>query len=150
MSKSGSLSTLVKVIGVLVAVLTFLSGLVYSQSPSPPRMSEKSLRKIAKATTKPLFPEDAIRQRQTGVAVAKMTIDESGSVFKVEVLEAPNETIGASLTKALLEWRFEPNEINGRPTKLTGKVTYYFVFQNGKPVVLSPDEAPYLGRQSKR
>jgi TonB family protein len=136
-------------IAIFVFMLTFLSPALLSQSSSLPKMSESGLRSMAKSIVKPEFPPEAIHLRQTGVAVAKMTVDENGKVAKVEILEAPSKSIGTSVLTALLGWHFDPSAMNGQPTGFTGKVTYYFVFQKGLPVVLSPAEAAYLGPQGR-
>ncbi|HEY6249998.1 MAG TPA: TonB family protein [Candidatus Angelobacter sp.] len=119
---------------------------VHSQTTSLPRFSGHDLRKITEATVPPLYPDDAVKARQTGVAVALVTVTAKGDVSKVDVLEAPSSSIGTSLSDALSQWRFKTATSSGRPTGYTGKVTYYFVFQHGKAVVLNPDEAPYIGR----
>ena len=119
---------------------------VHSQTTSSARFSGRSLRTITETTVVPLYPQDAITAHRTGVAVALVTVTEKGVVSKVEVLEAPSPSIGASLSDALSQWRFKTATIDGHQTGYTGKVTYYFVFQNGKPAVLSPDQAPYIGR----
>ena len=134
-------------IAMLLFMAAFLAPAPNSQPKSLPRMSESGLRNMAKSITKPEFPPEAIQLRQTGVAVAKMTIDENGKVAKVEILEAPSQSIATSVLTALSEWHFDPATMNGQPTGFTGKVTHYFVFQKGLPVVLSPAEAPYLGPQ---
>jgi outer membrane biosynthesis protein TonB len=130
----------------LFAMTIVFSVPVHSQTTSLPRFSERSLRKITDTTVVPLYPQDAITARHIGIAVALVTVTEKGVVSKVEVLEAPSPSIGGSLSDALSQWRFKTAIIDGHPTGYTGKVTYYFVFQNGKPVVLSPDQAPYIGR----
>ena len=118
---------------------------VHSQTTKLSRFSGRNLRTITETTVVPLYPQDAIKARQTGVAVALVTVTEKGVVSKVEVLEAPSTSIGGSLSDALSQWRFKTATIDGHQTGYTGKVTYYFVFQDGKPVVLSPDQAPYIG-----
>ena len=130
----------------LLAMTIIFSVPVHSQTTSSARFSGRSLRTITETTVAPLYPQDAITARRTGVAVALVTVTEKGVVSKVEVLEAPTPSIGASLSDALSQWRFKTATIDGHATGYTGKVTYYFVFQNGKPAVLDPNQAPYIGR----
>lgn len=132
-------------VGVLLAMTIIVSAPGYSQTAKLPRFSGRSLRTITETTVVPLYPQDAIKARQTGVAVALVTVTEKGVVSKVEVLEAPSPSIGGSLSDALSQWRFKTATVDGHVTGYTGKVTYYFLFQNGKPAVLSPDQAPYIG-----
>ncbi|HLJ27848.1 MAG TPA: energy transducer TonB [Candidatus Angelobacter sp.] len=130
----------------LFAMTIIFSVPVRSQTTSLPRFSGRNLRTITETIVVPLYPKDAITNRLTGVAVALVTVTEKGVVSRVEVLEAPSLSIGTSLSDALSQWRFKTAANDGHPTGYTGKVTYYFVFQTGTPAVLSPNEAPYIGR----
>ena len=122
----------------------------HSQTASLPRFSGHDLRKITETTVRPEFPQEAIKAGKTGVAVAMVTVNETGIVTGVEVLEAPAPSIAQAVSQALSQWRFKTATSNGRTTGYTGKVTYYFVFQQGKAVVLDPDQTPYLGRWQPR
>jgi TonB family protein len=125
-------------------IFVALGSIAYAQN-SLPRMSERNLRRVATFIVAPQFPEEDIRMHKIGVVVAEIKVDEKGKLSKITILEAPSDTIAVSLSKALSQWRFAAGTVNGQPSGAVGKVTYYFVFQQGKPVVLSPEEAPYLG-----
>jgi TonB family protein len=137
---------------IVIAWLALLPALapstgLHSQGVRTRKISESGLRRLANRVVLPEFPRDAIRARKTGVAVAVLDIDERGAVIKIETLEAPSPSIGAALSRALLQWSFTPPVSEGVPMKMHGKLTFYFLFQHGKPVVLSPDEAPFVGCQ---
>lgn len=52
------------------------------------------------------------------------------------------------MTQALRQWRFTPSILKRSKEAVgwQGKVTYYFVIENGKGVVYAPKDAPYVGR----
>ena len=122
---------------------------LHSQDVRTRRISELRLRKLARKVVLPEFPPDAIRARKAGVAVAVLDIDEHGTVVRVETLEAPSPSIGTALSQALSHWSFTPPVLEGVPMKMHGKLTFYFLFQGGKAVVLSPEEAPFVGCQGE-
>lgn len=57
----------------------------------------------------PEFPAEAARQSvSSGTVRAKMTIDGTGKVTAVEIIEAqPRRVFDKAVTNALLDWRFE-------------------------------------------
>jgi TonB family protein len=106
---------------------------------------EFALRDHAIRSDPPSFPEDAIRARKTGVAVAVLEIDKAGHVSQVSVLEAPSPSIEESLVHTLMQWRFRPFLIGGvTPTRVRSKLTFYFVIQGAKAGVFGPKDAPYI------
>ena len=128
----------------LAGILVVLLAVIDAQQITP-RLSERNLRRDATAISVPRYPDEDVKAHKAGVAVAEIAVDEKGKVKAVRMLEAPSNTIAAAMSQALLEWKFAGGAINGNPSGIVGKVTYYFVFQHGKPVVLSPEDAPYLG-----
>lgn len=116
-------------------------------SPGSATAPEGFLRQRAVRQEVPVYPEDAIRERKTGVAVAEIEIEPAGNVSRVTVLEAPSPSIEASVAGALRLWQFQPTSSQGgQVLKLRGKLTFYFVIQGGKGEVFSPGKAPYVGR----
>lgn len=129
----------------LTVLLMGSASVAHSQAPPLPKLSELDFRSAASVTATPVFPEDAYKAHKTGVAVALVSTDPQGTVIKVEVLESPSPSIAHALTDALEKWRFVHGTMEGRPTGILGKITYYFLIQEGRPVVLSPENAPFVG-----
>jgi len=134
----------------LLFPLTMLISLdLGSQSPNLPVSGwtiERFLRMKATKVIRPDYPEDAIRAHKTGVAVAQIWLNQGGGVSKVEVLEAPCESIANSLRRAVTQWRFEAfTDNNGQPIVVSGKLTFYFQITNGKGTVLDPADTGYVG-----
>jgi len=94
----------------------------------------------------PSYPDGAIKKGESGLVVALVSVREDGVVLNVKILEAPSESIKASVLTALGAWRFNHGTINGKATGITGKISFYFVLKKGVGIVFNPDDAPYVGR----
>ena len=119
-----------------VFVVAPVIGVQYKVATVP----EKTLRKFAKTVVMPVYPDASQRDGAQGVAVAKLDINEEGTVNKVEVLEAPDDAIANALVTALKMWTFQRpiEDSTGKPIRLAGKLTFYFVIENGRGVVRNP------------
>lgn len=99
---------------------------------------ETYLRKRATKTILPGFPEQAKKRGAKGVVVAQVNVNEQGEVAQVTVLEAPDPLIKEAVVKALERWRFDPPTIGGKPVRIRGKLTFYYVIERGKGRVDNP------------
>jgi len=106
------------------------------------------LRSMAVKTVRPIYPEDALREHKSGVAVAEISISLKGTVTNVEILEAPSPSIGHAVERALQQWQFPPTDgKNGEiAVTLSGKMVFYFEMQGVRASVLLPSEVAYVGR----
>lgn len=86
----------------------------------------------------PIYPPEAIKSRKEGVAVARVEVNEDGSVAKVEILEAPHPAISTEVSKAVNKWTFKQNYVDGEAVRTLGKLTFYFVLNKGGPRVENP------------
>ncbi len=84
----------------------FLLFLLIALIPHNSNAEAKVIKKVP-----PEFPEEALRKKVTeGVVKAKLTIDGTGNVTNVEVVEAtpPKAKIfSQAATDALMKWKFE-------------------------------------------
>lgn len=98
-----------------------------------------------------MYPERSIRQGKSGVVVAEVHSSPQGTVTAVDILEAPDLAIGASVRRALAQWEFRVGDPlkNGGPVELSAKLVFYFEIQHGKGSVLYPSEAGYVGHWLK-
>jgi TonB family protein len=107
---------------------------------------------MAVKSVRPIYPEDALRHGKSGVVVADVHSSFEGTVTAVDILETPDPAIGASVRRALAQWRFkfaDPTKDESR-VDLSAKLVFYFEIQHGKGVVLYPSETGYVGHWSKR
>jgi protein TonB len=109
-----------------------------SQTLKSVTVHETYLRKRATKTVTPGFPEQAKKRGAKGVVVAQLNVNERGEVARVEVLEAPDPLIKEAVIKAIEQWRFNPPTISGKPVRIRGKLTFYYVIERGKGRVDNP------------
>lgn len=112
----------------LVAALTcLLAAAPALAQPGTIRVHENHLRTKALSSILPKFPAKARKAKASGVAVGRITIDESGRVVAVEILESPHPAIEEEVKRALFQWRFTPFTVKGIARRTIGKLTFYFV-----------------------
>jgi TonB family protein len=101
---------------------------------------EKTLRQFARIVVTPEYPDDSRRNGSQGVVVAQLNIDEQGVVSKVEILEAPDDSIANAVSKPTKMWMFQPaiDDSTGKAIKLSGKLTFYFVIDSSGAYVRDP------------
>lgn len=106
------------------------------------RASEGTLRKVATRIVMPSYPQESIKRRAKGVAVAQIETNQEGDVSKVEILEAPDSMISTSVTEAVRQWKFRSSKIKDGPSvSVKGKLTFYFVIDDrGKARVENPKQ----------
>jgi TonB family protein len=88
----------------------------------------------------PTYPPESVKRRSTGVGVALLAVGANGRVVSVSVLEAPDREIAGSMRAALTRWAFQPLPSGATSTR-HGRVILYFALENGKGVVLTPQQA---------
>lgn len=93
---------------------------------------ENSMRRRAKNTFMPAYPEDALRRGVEGMAAALVTFDVNGEVIKVEVLASPDPSITESLVTTLKQWTFEPWRGTGGPRASQGTLRFNFSIAGGE------------------
>jgi TonB family protein len=112
------------------------------ENERPIQVDEDGMRKSASKTVMPLYPEDALKKREKGVAVIEVQFDAKGDVVNTAVLEAPSRTIGDAVVAAVKQWKFVPSKKeDGTPVSIRGKLTFYFeIDKDGKGVVKNPKQ----------
>lgn len=107
------------------------------------RVGEDGIRQSASKTVMPVYPEDALKKREQGVAVIELQFDEKGDVVETTVLEAPSKSIGDAVVIAAKQWKFVPTKRkrDGTPVSIRGKLTFYFeIDKDGKGLVQNPKQ----------
>jgi len=75
----------------------------------------------------PKYPEEAKREGISGTVVVQITVDESGKVIKAEPL-CGHPLLAKAAADAALAARFTPTLLSDRPVKVSGVITYNFVY----------------------
>ena len=100
---------------------------------------EGALRVHAVKKVLPVFPSEAQKENAAGVAVAQVRIDDRGVLTSVGILQAPHASIAQATLAAVKQWEFNfyPTA-EGTPECFNGKLTFYFVIENGRGYVRNP------------
>jgi TonB family protein len=124
----------------LLALVPFL--FLSAVGPAPcteGSLSEVALRRSAIRKVMPIFPAEAIKANTQGVTVAEIRLDEKGELSSVQILQAPHESIARATADAVKQWAFYFDLSKEKePICLRGKLTFYFVIENGTPYVRDP------------
>jgi len=110
----------------------------YSQNIEYARVPEKMLRQWAIKAVMPNFPIQAKEHRIEGVAVVGIEINTSGNIEKVEVLQAPDQSISEVVMSAVKQWQFKIPPVDNRSVRVKSKLTFYFVIDGASARVENP------------
>lgn len=74
----------------------------------------------------PSYPELAREEKIEGRVVARATIDKSGAVEELEIVESLGEAFDQAVLETLPQWVFEPATLDGEPVKVHYHLTINF------------------------
>jgi len=94
-------------------------------TPGEARDTDFSKIKVALQPPAPAYPAEAKAQRIQGTVVVELTVDEQGVPVGVKALSGPEELRATAMGYAE-QWRFQPHQVNGKPTKARFKLTMPF------------------------
>lgn len=77
---------------------------------------------------KPIYPEAAKRARAQGVVNVEVVVDVSGRVISARAVSGPTLLHEAAVAAAR-QARFTPTLLSGQPVKVSGVITYNFVYE---------------------
>lgn len=82
-------------------------------------------------TVDPVYPELARRSRKEGYVVLEAIIDKQGNVKDVTVLRPDALGLTEAAEAAVLQWKYTPSSLNGRPVEVVLTVTVRFQLTGG-------------------
>ncbi|MCP3979606.1 MAG: energy transducer TonB [bacterium] len=87
-----------------------------------------TLPRMISVRVQPTYPRMAILAGRDGVVILRAVITEDGEVAEVEVLRSPQPDLGFAdaAREAVLRWRYEPGQIDGRPVAVALTVVVDF------------------------
>lgn len=101
---------------------------------------EGVLRRLAKRSVLPDYPEASKKRGTAGRAVAQLDVDKEGRITSAFVLEAPDEEVKQAVLDAVRRWEFN-SAFTGderKPVRIRGKLTFYFVIDGQGARVQNP------------
>jgi TonB family protein len=96
-----------------------------NQASSAPLPDSTKLEPVK--TQKPPYPDEAREQKLQGQVVVKVLVSETGDVESVEVVSG-DPILAKSAVEAVKKWTFKPLIKNGKPAKVSSKLTFDFAF----------------------
>lgn len=108
-----------------------------------------TIRKSAVNAVLPEYPQTTLASRKQGLVVVEVTINPSGHVQSLNVLQTFDEGASKSVISAVNQWQFVPTPKDGRldNAQRIGKLLFQFTMNNGKPIVIDlAEEAIISGR----
>jgi len=82
---------------------------------------------------KPIYPESAKADGRQGVAIIEAVIDAEGNVSEAKVIRSIGADLDDAAVDAVMQWRFVPTMLNGRPVPVIMTVTVNFTLTDGMP-----------------
>lgn len=79
----------------------------------------------------PIYPQAMARAGLIGVVVVDIIIDQQGNVTDAVVVESNNPWFERSAVDAVLGWKFEPAQLDGRPVKMRVQQSIVFRLDSG-------------------
>jgi TonB family protein len=100
--------------------------------------SERGFRLEAQRKVMPAFPDEALKAGAQGVVVLSLYQDAEGLAAKIKVLESPHPAISEAAIKAVEQWKWRRFVKGGIGRPVQGKLTFYFIIENGSGRVEDP------------
>ncbi len=111
------------------------------KQPSEAKVPESVFRKLISKFVMPIYPEGARKRGEQGVAVASVQLSEEGTLIDVQMLEAPSGEIENAVMNAIRQCKFNAARTDDGPMRIHGKLTFYFVIENGRGIVKNPKKS---------
>lgn len=105
------------------------------QNAQPMKLSPKSIPVISDTSikgrrVKPQYPSRALRMKQEGVVWLRVLISETGARQEIKLHKPTKHALlNQAAIKAVKKWTFDPNIVNGRPTKSWVEIPIEFRIQ---------------------
>ena len=84
------------------------------------------LENVSPAQVRRYYPEEARRARIEGAVLVKLTVDGSGQVVRVRVIDDPGHGFGPAAARLARLYRFRPARVDGRPVATEIQFTIHF------------------------
>jgi len=93
---------------------------------APRRVGGDVMAPVAISRVPPVYPELARKARISGVVIIEAIIDKQGQVRNARVLKGLPMGLDRAALDALMQWRFRPGTLNGRPIDVIFTLTINF------------------------
>jgi TonB family protein len=108
----------------VLAMVVLAAGFAQAPQPGTSTSSLAASMPVVVAEQPLELPADPLRVQPPGAVVLETTIDTTGAVGDVAIVEAPDAVAGRAAADALRRWRFEPATRDGQPVAVVARFTY--------------------------
>jgi protein TonB len=91
----------------------------------PVRIQEDEAKKAAVQRAQPTYPPIARQLNLSGRVVVDLNVDPEGAVDKVDVVSG-NPILATSAVTAAKRWKFQPFQLEGKPTEAVVRIAFDF------------------------
>ncbi|MEA2337029.1 MAG: hypothetical protein QOE82_1036, partial [Thermoanaerobaculia bacterium] len=81
----------------------------------------------------PIYPEEARRERISGIVIIETVIDRNGVVKDVTVLKPLPAGLSEAAVDAVKQWTFKPGTLDGQPVDVIFNLTVNFKLEETPP-----------------
>jgi TonB family protein len=78
---------------------------------------------------KPVYPEEAVKNRIEGVVIMEAMADEQGKVRNLRIISSPSQLLNSAALAAVKQWEYEPYIVNGKAKPVLFTVTVTFALR---------------------
>jgi TonB family protein len=128
------------ILTLVIVSLCFVSTAQGSRSqdnqPQPPKILRKSggaIQGAAIRRVEPAYPPLAKAAQVSGSVVVEVTIDEDGNVISARAISG-HPLLKDAAVAAAREWKFAGTQIDGKPVKVVGTITFNFSLDSSKEI----------------
>lgn len=101
--------------GLAVLLLLMMPATAPAEEAAPAPRRSKTVAPVATRTVAPEHPPELRNKLINGEAVLECLVDEQGEVHDIKVVSETHEGFAAAAEEALLQWKFNPGTLDGRP-----------------------------------
>src|SRR5215208_6041899 len=112
----------------VAVALIALCAIARAQGSPPPAGTITKPPKLIQAMA-PEYPPAALTAGKTAKVKVRLTIDATGVVTKVDVLERVGDGFDEAAVAAAMQYVFEPAEIDGKPAQVSVETTIGFTIE---------------------
>lgn len=134
---------------IAIALIALTGSTVRAQDPAPPAPPQTGV--VTKPPTllqavAPEYPPAALAAGKTAKVKVRISIDATGIVTNVEVIEKVGDGFDEAAVAAAMQYVFEPAEIDGKPGAITVETTINFVIEQQPEPEPPPPPTPQTER----
>jgi TonB family protein len=74
----------------------------------------------------PTYPPEALKERIQGLVLLEAIVNTDGVPSDIKALKSPDPSLAHAAIEALLQWRFQPATVNGKPVRVIVQVDVRF------------------------